>query len=116
MRRGTWKSSFSPESRGAVVEYCRKHTVGHGIRRGSRPWSCGDRAGVFPAPAGCVIIAVGCTVFQTWCDGAAACGDPGPPLNGVLAHVLGGPGDTRSSRTPRGGGLRLRLRVLSVPP
>ena len=70
---GAWKSSFSPESRGTVAEYCRKYTVGHGVRRGShpgyRPWSCGDRAGVLPAPAGGVVIAVGCTVLQMWCDG-----------------------------------------------
>ena len=91
MSRGSWKSSFSPESRGVVVEYCRKYTVGHGVGRGSRPWSCGDRASVLPAPAGGVIIAVGCTVFQTWRDGApwalqvkvlcapAARGDPRPP-------------------------------------
>ena len=25
---GAWKSSFSPESRGTVVGYCRKYTVG----------------------------------------------------------------------------------------
>ena len=91
MSRGLWKSSFSPESRDAVVEYCRKYTVGHGVGRGSHPWSCGDHAGVLPAPAGGVIVAVGCTVFQTWRDGApwalhvrvlrapAARGDPGPP-------------------------------------
>ena len=70
MSRGSWKSSFSPESWGAVVEYCRKYTVGHGVGRGSRPgyrhWSCGDRASVLPAPAGGVVITVGCTVFQTW--------------------------------------------------
>jgi len=28
MSRGAWKSSFSPESRGTVVGYCRKYTVG----------------------------------------------------------------------------------------
>ena len=33
-------------------------------------WSCGDRAGVLPAPAGGVVIAVGCTVLRTWCGGA----------------------------------------------
>ena len=90
MSRGSWKSSFSPELRGAVVEYCRKYTVGHGVGRGSRPWSCGDRAGILPAPAGGVMVTVGCTVFQTWRDGApwalqvrvlratVARGDPGP--------------------------------------
>ena len=67
--RGGWKSSFSPESRGTVVGYCRKYTVGHGVGRGSHPWSCGDHAGVLPAPACGVVIVVGCTVFQTWRGG-----------------------------------------------
>ena len=44
-----------PNCGGAVVEHCGKYTVGHGVGRGSRPeyrpWSCGDRAGVLPAPA-----------------------------------------------------------------
>ena len=31
MSRGAWKSLFSPESRGTVVGYCRKYTVGHGV-------------------------------------------------------------------------------------
>ena len=66
MSRGAWKSSFSPESRGTVVEHCRKYTAGHGVKRGSRPgyrpWSCGDRAGVRPAPAGGVVVAW-CMVF-----------------------------------------------------
>ena len=73
MHRGTGKSSFSPESWGAVVEYCRKYTVGHGVGRGCRPryrpWSCGDRAGVLPAPAGGVVVAVGYTFFQMWRGG-----------------------------------------------
>ena len=64
---------FSPNRGGAVVEHCRKYTVGHGVGRGSRPgyrpWSCGDRAGVLPAPAGGVVIAVGCTVLQIWRGG-----------------------------------------------
>ena len=68
MSRGSWKSSFSPESRGAVVEYYRKYTVGHGVGRGSRPGHrprpCGDRAGVLTAPVGGVVVAVGCTVLQ----------------------------------------------------
>ena len=74
MRRGTWKLSFPPNHRGAVVEYCRKYTVGHGVGRGSRPgyhpWSCKDRAGDLPAPAGGVVVAVGCTVLQMWRGGA----------------------------------------------
>ena len=74
MSRGSWKSSFPPNRGGALVEYCRKYTVGYGIGRGSRPgyrpWSCGDRAGVLPAPAGDVVIAVVRTVLQMWCGGA----------------------------------------------
>ena len=73
MLRGTWKSSFSPNRGGAVVEHCRKYTMGHGIGRCSRPGyrlrSCGDHAGVLPAPAGGVVVAVGCTVFQMWHGG-----------------------------------------------
>ena len=56
-----------------MVKYCRKYTVGHGIGRGSRPgcrpWSCGDRAGVLPTPAGGVVVTVGCTALQMWRDG-----------------------------------------------
>ena len=62
MSRGTWKSSFSPESRGTVVGYCRKYTVGHGDWRGGRPGypsSRGDRVGVLPAPVDGVVVAVG---------------------------------------------------------
>ena len=74
MSRGVWKSSFSPNHGGTVVEYCRKYTVGHSVGRGSHhgyhPWSCGDRAGVLPAPAGGVVVAVGCTVLQMWRAGA----------------------------------------------
>ena len=66
MYRGSQKSSFSPESRGAVVEYCRKYTVGCGSRPGYRPWSCEDGAGVLPAPAGGMIVTVGCSVLQMW--------------------------------------------------
>jgi hypothetical protein len=93
------------------------HGVGRGSRPGYRPWSCLDHAGVLPAPAGGVVLAVGCTVFQTWRSGApwalqvrvlhapavagrAAVPDP---LDGVLACTLGGPGDTRRSQTPREG-------------
>ena len=53
-----------------MVEHCRKYTVGHGAGRGSRPgyrpWSCGERAGVLPAPAGGVVITVGRTALQMW--------------------------------------------------
>ena len=60
---------FSPNRRGAVFEHCGKYTVGYGAGRGSRPWSCGDRAGVLAAPAGGVVVAVGGTVLQAWCGG-----------------------------------------------
>ena len=80
--------------------------MGHGVRRGSHPeyrtWSCGDRAGVLPAPAGEVVVAVGCTVLQTWRDGIswalqvrvlrapAVAGHAAvpDPLDGVPAYAL----------------------------
>ena len=60
-----------PQNRGgAVVEHCRKYTVGYGAWRGShpgrRPWPCGDRTGVLAAPAGGVAVAVEGTVLQAW--------------------------------------------------
>ena len=64
---------FSPNRGGAVVEHCGKYTVGHDVGRGShlghRPQPCGDRAGILTAPAGGVVVAVGCTVFQMWRGG-----------------------------------------------
>ena len=33
-------------------------------------WSCGDHAGVLPAPAGGVVVAVGRTVLQMWRGGS----------------------------------------------
>ena len=60
---------FSPNHGGAVVEHCRKCTVGYSVWCGSRSWSCGDRAGVLVAPAGGVVVAVGGTVPQAWRDG-----------------------------------------------
>ena len=58
---------FSPNRESAVVEHCRKCTVGYSVWCGSRPWSCGDRAGVLVATAGGVVVAVGGTVPQAWC-------------------------------------------------
>ena len=58
---------FFPNRGGAVVEHCGKYTVGYGVWRGSRPWPGGDRAGVFVAPAGGVVVAVGGTILQAWC-------------------------------------------------
>ena len=60
---------FSPNRGDAVFEHCGKYTVGYGAGRGSRPWSCGDHAGVLAAPAGGVVVAVGGTVPQAWCGG-----------------------------------------------
>ena len=53
---------FPPNRGGAVVEHCRKYTVRYGAWRGSRPWPCGDRAGVLAAPAGGVAVPVESTV------------------------------------------------------
>ena len=60
---------FPPNRGGAVVEHCRKYTVGYDAWRGSRPgcrrWPCGDRAGVLTALAGGVVVAVEGTVLCT---------------------------------------------------
>ena len=103
MSRGLWKSSFSPESRGAVVEYCGKYTVGQGVGRDSRPGyrprSCGDRAGVLPAPAGGVVVTVGRTGLQMWrsvgptgrgpacSSGGGVRSGPGPPRRSAGVHA-----------------------------
>ena len=63
MRKGLWKSSYFPRIAGVQWSNTVGHGVGHGSRPGYRPWSCGDRAGVLPAPAGGVVVAVVCTVF-----------------------------------------------------
>jgi len=67
---GRGSRRLPPNRGGAVVKHCGKYTVGHGIGRDSRPWSCGDRAGNLLAPAGGVVVAIGCTVFQMWRAGA----------------------------------------------
>jgi len=64
MHRGSWKSS---SSRIAGVQW--SSTVGNGAGRGSRPWSCGDCAGVLAAPAGGVVVTMGGTVLQEWRGG-----------------------------------------------
>ena len=68
------KSSSSPRIAGVQWSSTMGSTLwGHGVGRGShpgyRPGSCGDRAGILPAPAGGMVIAVGCTVFQVWRGG-----------------------------------------------
>ena len=61
---------FSPNHWGAVVENCRKYTVGYGVWRGSRPghrpWPCGDRASVLAAPSSGVVVPVESTILQVW--------------------------------------------------
>jgi len=90
---GAWKSSFFPESRGTVAEYSRKYTVGHGVGRSSRPgyrpWSCGDRAGVPPAPAGGAVVTVGDAGLQIWRSVGPAGQGPACPSGG---EARGGPG------------------------
>jgi len=128
---GAWKSSFSPESRGTVAEYCRKYTVGHGVRRGSRPgyrpWFCGDRAGVLPAPASGVMAfrgpcRSGSGVLQRWhsagpagqslacTSGGGARGGPGPPGRSTGVHIRR---SWRHVEVPDPAGLRLR--VIGIP-
>ena len=71
MRRGSWKSLSFPRIAGVQWSSTVGITLwGHGVGRGSlpghRPRPCGDRAGVLTAPAGGVVVVVGCTVFQMW--------------------------------------------------
>ena len=98
--------------------------AGRSSRPGHRPWSCGDRAGVLTAPAGGVVVAVGCTVFQMWrggvpwalqarvlhiymcASGSGARGGPGPPLGGVLARALRGSGSHVEVPDPSRGEVR----------
>ena len=65
-RTGGGKSSSSPRIGGTqwvtTVESTLWDTEEHGAGRGgcpgSRPWSCGDHAGVLVAPVGVVVVAV----------------------------------------------------------
>ena len=71
---GAWKSSFSPESRGTVVGYCRKYTVGR-RRAALLPWISslvprGLRQSSYSVPA----------VVMAW-DG------PGPPGRSADMHT-----------------------------
>ena len=128
MSKGVWKSSFPPNRGGIVVEHCRKYTVGHGGERrshpGYRPWSCEDRAGrpaspcrrrgrhwcmVFYIRRGGIRWALRTRVLHApEVAGRAAALDP---LVGVWACTLGGPGDTRRSRTPQRGEVRGSIRA-----
>jgi len=101
MSVGVRKSSFSLESRGTVVEHCRKYTVGRRrvslspcisylvLRRWRRP-SCSVRVTV-----------------MAW-DG------PGPPGRSAGVHTRRS-GSAWKSRTPQGGGPGSRPCVLSAP-
>ena len=60
---------FFPNRGGEVVEHCKKYTAGYGAWRGSRPWPCGDRAGVLVAPAGGVVVPVESTIPRVRCGG-----------------------------------------------
>ena len=90
MSVGAWKSSFSLESRGTVVEHCRKYTVGR--RRTSLsswisylvPWRWRRPSCSVPA------------VVMAW-DG------PGPPGRGASVHIRRS-GSAWKSRTPQEGG------------
>ena len=64
MHRGLWKSSSFPRITGVQWSSTVGHGVGRGSRPGHRPRPCRDRASVLTAPAGGVVVAVGCTVFQ----------------------------------------------------
>ena len=73
MRRGSWKSSSFPRIAGVQWSSIMGSTL-WGMASGvtvvlHRPRPCGDRAGVLTAPAGGVVVAVGCTVFQVWRGG-----------------------------------------------
>ena len=81
---------FSPNRGGAVVEHCRKYTVGYGVwlgsRPGRRPWPYGDRAGVLTALAGGVVVPVKSTVPRVRRGGA-----PRVLQAGVLPWSRSGP-------------------------
>ena len=106
---------------GTVVGHCRKYTVGHGGGRRSRPryrpWSCEDYAGrpanlcrrrgrrwcmVFHIRRGGIRWALRIRVLHAPAVAVVVAGRtvPPDPLVGVWACTLGGPGDTRRSRTP----------------
>jgi len=75
---------------GAVVEHCRKCTMGYDVRRGShpghRPWPCGDHAGVLTALEGGVVVPVESIVPRVRRSGA-----PRVPQAGVLPWSRSGP-------------------------
>ena len=90
----------------------------------------GDRAGIPPTPAGSVVVAIGCTVLQTWRDGVSwALQVRVLRVSAVTGHVAipDLPGQSAGMRTKEvqgsrggpgpleGGGPGLRLLALGVP-
>ena len=61
------------------------------IPLGYRPWSCVDRGGILPAPAGGVVVTVGCTGLQIWRSVGPAGQGPVCPSNGEARGGLGPP-------------------------
>ena len=121
---------FSPKRGGAMVEHCRKYTVGYGVWHGSCPWPGGDRAGALVAPAGGVVIVVGGTVLQTWRDGVswalqvrvlrapAVVGHaavPDSPGRSAGVHTRRSGRHVEVPDPSRGGDPGLRLRVMGIP-
>ena len=106
---------FSPNREGAVVEHCRKYTVGYsawrGSRPGRRPWPCGDRAGVLASPAGSVAVPMESTVPRVRRGGAPRVLQAGVlpwsrsgPLSEGRAHAVRGFRRGKSTREVRGFG------------
>ena len=133
-RRGgahEWKSSFSPESRGCsgrtlwevhcgawrrawqsswvsslTLRRSRRRLANPSRRRGRRCRMFSPPDVAFSGPC-----RSGSCVLQRWRGTRRS----RTPQDGVLACTSGGSGDTWRSRTTRGGGPGLQLRVLCVP-
>ena len=101
MSVGARKSSFSLESRGTVVEHCRKCTVGR-RRESLSPWISSLVPRRWRRPSCSVPVVVMARV------------GPGPPGRSAGVHIRRS-GSAWKSRTPRGGGPGSRPCVLSAP-
>ena len=101
MSVGARKSSFSLESRGTVVEHCRKYTVGR--RRASLSSWVSSLVLRRLRRLSCSVPAV-----------VMARGRPGPPGRSAGVHTRRS-GSVWKSRTPQGGGPGSRPCVLSAP-
>ena len=98
---GVYKSSFSLESRGTVVEHCRKCTVGR-RRTSLSTWISSLVLWRWRRPS-CSVPAV-----------VMARGGPGPPGRSAGAHIRRS-GSVWKSRTPQEGGPGSRPRMQSAP-